>query len=96
MKTEKINWVIDWIEKNKTDVDILNSKFVDDYVNQFNAKVEILPFGPNRCLELGKLLSWGYKNGYLNRARISISCKGVGFPNWIYVYSLFKSPNDRD
>ena len=94
MKSEKIDWVRDWLKQNNTPVDILNSKFVDDYINEFNpSKVEILPFGANRCPELGKLLSWGYKNGYLNRGRVSISCKEVGFPNWIYVYSLFEPPN---
>lgn len=93
MKAEKIEWILDWIRENNSPVDILNSKFVDDYVNHFNPTVEILPFGANRCPDLGRVLSWGYKNGYLNRGRISLFCKEVGFPNWVYVYNVNQPPN---
>lgn len=68
----------------------MNSKLVDEYEKEFKSKVDIMIYGTNRCKDLGKTLSAGYKLGLLKRSVIGLSngVWSVGFPKWVYVYEL--------
>ncbi|PYE51511.1 hypothetical protein HUB98_05800 [Paenibacillus barcinonensis] len=81
----KEEWIKDYVEKNGP-VNILDVKFVDAYIDEFNPKHAIQPFGANKCKELGKMLSTLYNDNILNRSRISIHGLGYDYPNWVYVY----------
>lgn len=83
----KEEWLKDYINVNGP-VNILDAEFVDAYINKFNPKHSIQPFGANGCKELGKMLSDLYKDNILDRSRISIHGLGRGYPNWVYVYEM--------
>lgn len=88
MKQEKKNWLMDYILKNGP-VDILNEKFVDQYVDKFNAKHKVQMYGANKCPELSRNLSTLFKEGILTRSTIGVpDLWGMGFPKWVYVYDL--------
>lgn len=89
IKQMKLDWIVEYIKNKRTPVDVLNDKFMDEYVEKFHAKIEISIFGPNRCKELNKMLSLGYKIGILKRSAIGLSNGWYpGFPRWVYVYNL--------
>lgn len=88
MLSEKEKWIINYIKNtNIGSVDMLNEKFVDDYIEKFNPKHQVMPYGANSCFELSKLLSSMYQAGILNREAVGLSWT-PGFPKWIYHYSL--------
>ena len=82
-------FVINYL-KNKSDtIDILNTPFMDLYIDTFKPEKWSLQFsGAPMCPEVGRLLSSMYKKGILRRHSIGLSEMGVGWPKWIYVYSL--------
>lgn len=84
---EKEDWVLQYIKTNKI-VDMLNEKFVDEYIEQFNPKHSIQMWGANKCNELSKLLASLYKQGILKRNSIGTPLASSGMPKWIYVYEL--------
>ncbi|HHX71231.1 MAG TPA: hypothetical protein GX708_24695 [Gallicola sp.] len=83
---EKQEWLLKYIKKNRY-VDVLNMEFVDSFILEFNPKHEVMPYGANRCKELGRLLSSLYNQGILDRQAQGIS-EGEGFPKYVYVYKL--------
>ena len=88
----QIDWLREWAEYNDTNVfDIINVKFVEDYIKHFNAKHNFQIVGPHQCNNLGRFLSKAYKLGVLKRDRVGISM-GFGYPNWVYCYSFIKAP----
>lgn len=76
------------MEKNNV-VDVLNKDFVDLFIEKFNVKHTVTNYGANKCPYLNRLLSNMYKDGILDRCVVGIpDSKYLGFPSWIYSYSL--------
>ncbi len=71
-------------------VDVLNVLFVDAYVEATQAKIVPMPFGANKCKQLGSDLSVMFKCGMLDRSRIGLRAMEPGFPKWVFVYELKK------
>lgn len=85
---------VDWIGRRIIEnfprcVDILDEKFVDDYIEGTGASFKPMMFGAHKCARFNEDLSRMFKDGWLDRSRVSISI-GMGFPNWVYSYRLSK------
>ncbi len=85
---KKIQFVLDYLGNQTGGVDILNSFFVDAYIEKFNPPHRITFYGANKCPQLGRLLGAMYRKGLLKRFRVSISGQGYGFPKWVYTYEI--------
>jgi Uri superfamily endonuclease len=85
---EKEQWILDYIQEN-LHANILDKKFVDEYVQKFNTKYFVMAYGADKCPELGRVLSNMHKHSLLQRDRIGLSNMESGFPKWVYVYSLY-------
>ena len=85
----KLDWLIDWMKENQR-ADLMNSELVDEYEEKFKPKVDVMIYGANRCKDLGRTLSYGYKIGLLKRSSVGLTngAWNVGFPKWVYVYEL--------
>lgn len=85
----KLDWMIDWMKENKR-ADVMNTKLVDEYEEKFKPKVDVMIYGANRCKDLGRTLSYGYKIGLLKRYPVGLTngAWNVGFPKWVYIYEL--------
>jgi hypothetical protein len=85
----------DWIERHlqaqppKSHVDVLNSGFVDTFVQATGATAIVQPYGANKCPTLGRDLAAMVHCGILKRHRTGITgLAGMGFPRWVWCYSL--------
>ena len=88
----QLDWLREWCEYNDTNVfDIMNVKFVNDYINHFNPRHIFQIVGPHKCKNLGRFLSKAYKLGILKRGRVGISM-GIGYPKWVFCYSFVNAP----
>lgn len=89
---EHIAWIKEYMRQEPR-LDVMNSKFVDDFEERFKCPVHVSIFGPNRCPDLGKALSAGYKQGIFDRKTVGLvgGAWHVGFPRWVYVYELNKA-----
>lgn len=85
----KLDWVVNWMKANQY-ADVMNSKLVDEYEEEFKVKIDVMMFGANKCKDLGKTLSYGYKIGLFKRKVFGLTNGAwhVGFPKWVYVYEL--------
>jgi hypothetical protein len=84
----------DWIAKKLTEmpgrsVDVVNSDFVDAYVEATGARHAVQPYGAAKCPQLGRDLSAMKRAGTLKRFRCGLQgMGGMGFPRWVWVYEL--------
>lgn len=85
----KYSWIINYINDNGA-VDILNSDFVDAYIEHFSANYKATNYGANKCPELSKLLSGMHKKYMLRRSAVGLTMSSLpsGFPKWVYVFKL--------
>lgn len=79
-------WLLAEIQR-KGHADILDTKFVDGYVEATGATPIIMPFGANKCPMLSKDLGTLFAKGLLSRFSVGIH-EGPGWPKWIWSYSL--------
>ena len=86
-KIHKEEWVLSYIQENQI-ADMTNEIFVDEYIEKFNPKHVVMPWGANRCRELSKLLASLYNQGILKRTPTGITHGPPGAPKWVYVYEL--------
>lgn len=88
-----------WIEREIPRwrfVDVLNRYFVDAYVEVTGAKCYPMPFGADKCPQLGRDLAYMYRVGLLTRHVTGIDgMAGMGFPRWVYTYWLPKKDRPR-
>jgi hypothetical protein len=68
--------------------DILNEGFVDAYAGSTGGAVEPTMFGAHKCPQLGRDLAALARDGLLQRQSIGVHNMGMGFPRWVYSYSL--------
>lgn len=85
-------WILDYMKSGKDYcVDVCHSDFVDQYIDHTNAPFSPCMFGADRCRMLGYDLSQLYKAGKLSRWAAGLQgMGGMGFPRWVYSYSLPK------
>lgn len=70
-------------------MDVLDAKFVDDYIEFTGAKGIIALWGANKCPLLSSDLATMFKCGILARGTISLGANWQpGFPTWVYSYSI--------
>jgi len=89
-RMERVEWITEYIKHDSVThaVDILNQPFVEKYIEKFNAPYLLQPFGAPTCRELGQILAFGYHCNIFNRDPISLTDHEVGFPNWVYAYTI--------
>lgn len=86
---KKIAFIVDYLKENKY-IDILNSDFVDSYIEEFNVSYKPTFYGAYKCKDIGNTLRYGYNKGVFNRSISGLTGLPWGFPRWVYVYSLKK------
>lgn len=69
-------------------VDVLDRDFVVAYVEATGASATPVAFGAPRCPMLGRDLAALCRAGRLDRFPVGISGGEVGFPSWVYSYTL--------
>jgi hypothetical protein len=86
------SWILGYLKKHAGEsVDVLNRAFVDAYATATGAPVILMPFGADKCRQLGQDLSRLSAAGYLSRGRIGLTMAESGFPKWVWVYHLTES-----
>ena len=90
---EKEKFIIEWLEREQF-VDVLCQDFMEQFANRFKCKGRRMSIGAPRVQLAGKTLSTMFKKGLLTRFTVGIDAYagGIGFPKWVYSYSLAK-PN---
>ncbi len=91
---DREKWILDWMKDSHERVDVLYATFVRHYVKATGAKSILMPFGADKCRQLGADLSRMHKAGILSRHATGLSPgdSSMGFPRWVYVYSLKNTP----
>ena len=85
---ERMVWLLQWVKKYRF-ADVLNSDLVDDYEHATGAKVDVVPWGANKCPQLGRDLAYMAKCGALKRWRNGLSGGWQpGFPTWVWSYEI--------
>jgi hypothetical protein len=94
---QRYNWIENYLlwltirRRFTANVDVLDAAFVDDFVEVTGLKVAVMPYGADKCPQLGRDLSAMFKAGRLTRWANGIwGGSGEGFPKWVYSYSLPK------
>lgn len=91
-KNDRFEWIMEWMRQggSKAYVNVLDSDFVCGYADATGAKATVGVVGAPRCPRLGRDLSEMLQGGLLTRSVDSLPAgdASMGFPNWIYTYSL--------
>lgn len=81
-------WIAQYLRGTKW-VDVLHQAFVDAYIQATGAPARTMPYGADKCAQLGRDLSAMEADGVLDRTRSSITgLAGQGFPKWVWSYRL--------
>jgi hypothetical protein len=86
-RLQQVNWIISYTKKEGEVINVLNKKFVEDFINEFSVKHDLMFFGASKCKELSKTLAFGFKIGLLSRKPVSLTAWSSGFPKWVYDYT---------
>lgn len=92
----------EWIEKHLATMpgyccDVVNSDFVEDYIEATGARHWVQPYGAATCRQLGRDLSAMKRAGTLKRFRVGLQgMGGMGFPRWVWSYELRNPPLTRE
>jgi hypothetical protein len=96
-REQRYNWIENYLlwsslrRKVNESCDVLDREFVEGYVDATGAKVKVMPFGADKCAQLGRDLSAMFRAGRLSRWANGIwGGSSEGFPRWVYSYSLPK------
>lgn len=95
---ERQKWLLDWFRGESFAVaDILNSEFVDAYIEATGASFRRCNWGAHKCRALSDDLRALWKKGYLSRARVSLSGGSwePGLPTWVWSYYLSNQTRRR-
>ncbi len=87
-------FIRDYLSRN-VGTDRLDSDFHDEFSELFGGKRLVYPFGSCPNLLAMKWLKKLYDQGILVRFRISLYGHELGFPNWVYSYTLSKKVDRR-
>jgi hypothetical protein len=96
MKADREKWILSWFADHPNQsTDVLNSNFVDAYVEATNAPCKVFFYGAMQCRQLGRDLASMFRKGLLERSTVGLQPgdSAMGFPKWVYCYRL-KSPQN--
>ena len=93
---ERQQWILDYVRRHQAaagstryTVDVLNAYFVADYIDATGAKCDVMPYGADKCPQLGRDLSALHADMKLRRHSTGIQgMGGMGFPRWAWSYYL--------
>lgn len=91
-KEERFEWIRSYLKAlgRHGAVDILDRDFVESYQSATGAKVDYMIYGAPKCNQLGRDLAEMAKKYYLKRERVGLNgMGGMGFPRWVFSYSLY-------
>lgn len=81
-------WLMAYIEQHGN-VDVLNSDFVDDYIEATHAKFRPSCWGAHICPMLGSDLAHMARVGALKRFTVGLGANWQpGFPRWVWTYEV--------
>ncbi len=88
---ERYEWIERWIEarvlQRGPSVDVLNRSFVDDYVEATGAQTKVMPYGADKCPQLGRDLAAMARKGRFRRFTPGLQgLVSEGFPRWVWSY----------
>lgn len=87
-KRDRFQWIMGQVERWRF-VDILNSDFVDGYLEQFKPTFQPMTIGAHKCQQLRRDLSEMADFGFLKRGTIGVGGNWQpGFPKWVRCYSV--------
>lgn len=85
-------WLKQWMEQGgeREHADVLDTALVNAYVEATGAAATLCSIGAPRCPQLGRDLGAMYAAGVLTRSSVGMPAgdSSMGFPKWIYSYSL--------
>lgn len=81
-------WLLERASSSRLPMDILDSDFVDAFIETTGAPFEPMPVGAHRCPTLGRDLANMYREGSLRRQPVGVPCGEWGMPNWVYAYEV--------
>lgn len=81
-------FILEYLAGHPPAVDVLDAGFVEAYVGATGVASGEQPFGAPSCPMLGRDLSALWKAGALRRVPVGLQGREVGFPAWVYSYSL--------
>lgn len=88
---ERRTWILEYLRLNASPaVDVLDSDFVDAYIEATGVSFTPTSIGAHRCSALGSDLSQLFAEGKLDRYTVSLKGDAwmPGFPRWVYSYEL--------
>lgn len=87
--TERQDWIMAYVRKNKLPVSVLDQAFVDAYVEATGVSYVPTNYGSNKCPRLYGDLAALTDEYRLKRTKTGIKgMAGMGFPNSVYTYTL--------
>jgi len=91
--SEREQWIIDYMRERRTTVDVTDTYFIDDYVDATGAKSSLQFIGADICRSAGRDLGRLFKKKLLERWACGLPSgdASMGFPKWVYIYSLPKA-----
>lgn len=90
---EQYFWIIRWLLDHDS-ADVCDSEFHDAFATYFHVKQNEKLWGAQPSPLAMRRLAAMYRDGDLKRCRVGLTqMGGMGFPTWVYSYSL-KHPRD--
>jgi hypothetical protein len=80
-------FIRDYLKRNYS-ADVVDALFHDEFTKRFGGRQIFKNFGAMPNLLAMRWLKRLYSQGILERGRISLTEHEVGFPNWVYSYTL--------
>lgn len=86
-KADRLNWLLDWVGASQPGIDVLDSDFVQAYVDYSLVAYQFVMVGAHRCKQLTKDLSELAASRKLEKGSIRIPPM-MGFPSRVNTYCL--------
>lgn len=91
---QRIEWLMEWMHINGP-ADVLNRDLVDAYTAATGVRYAVMPYGADKCPQLGRDLAWMAKLGYAKRNTTGVNGgRAEGFPNWVWSYRPGRHANE--
>lgn len=92
---DRAAWILQWMQRRGVlYVDVLRTDFVCDYIDETGATSSLMLIGAPKCRRLSDDLLRMYRDGVLKRfpAGLGRGDSSMGFPKWIWSYSVRHDP----
>lgn len=81
-------WLLSRLQASPVPLDILDSDFVDAFIEATEVPFKHMPVGAHRCPTLGRDLAAMHRDGTLHRQPVGVPCGEWGMPRWVYAYGI--------